>query len=76
MGGLGNIFIWAMGIGAVLASGVIIYGGVLRIVSAGNSSSQEEATKWIKAAIYGLLLLLGAYLLLKTINPAILYLSL
>jgi len=71
-GGFGNILNWAIGIGGLLALGVIIYGGILRIVSAGDPSMQEEATKWIKAAIYGLLLLLGAYLILNTINPAIL----
>jgi ABC-type nickel/cobalt efflux system permease component RcnA len=71
-GGFSGIFIWAVGIGAILAVGVIIYGGVLYIISAGNPATQKEAKEWIKAAIYGLLLLLGAWLILNTINPTIL----
>lgn len=71
-GGFGNVLNWAIGIGGLLALGVIIYGGVLYIVSAGFPSRQGDAKEWIKAAIYGLALLLGAYLILNTINPAIL----
>lgn len=72
VGGVSGILSWAIGIGGLLAMGVIIYGGVLYIVSAGIPSKQEDAKEWIKAAIYGLALLLGAYLILNTINPAIL----
>lgn len=67
-----NIFTWALGIGGVAALGVIIFGGVMYIASAGNASRQDDAKEWIKAAIYGLVLLAAGYLILNTINPAIL----
>lgn len=67
-----DIFTWTLGIGGVAALGVIIFGGVMYITSAGNASRQEDAKEWIKAAIYGLILLAAGYLILNTINPAIL----
>ncbi len=71
-GGFSGILNWAIGVGGLIALGVIIYGGVLWISSAGNASLQKDAKDWIKAAVYGMVILLGAYLLLNTINPAIL----
>lgn len=62
---------WALSIGTGVASGIVIYGGVLYILSVGNPSKQTEAKEWIKSAIYGLLLLLLSYLLLFTINPSL-----
>jgi len=72
LGSANNILNWAIGIGGVIALGVIVYGGILYTASAGNSSVKGEAKEWIKAAVYGLLLLIGAYLILNTINPTIL----
>jgi len=68
---LSNIFGWAIGVGALLALGVIIFGG-LKYATSGISEAQSDGKEWIKAAIYGLALLLGAYLILRTINPDIL----
>lgn len=67
-----DIFKWAIDIGGGAALGVLIFGGVMYISSAGNSSRQGDAKEWIKAAIYGLILLAVGYLILNTINPAIL----
>ncbi|MDE2098797.1 MAG: hypothetical protein KGL39_16210, partial [Patescibacteria group bacterium] len=50
----------------------IIYGGILYTVSGGNKSLATEGKKWISAAIYGVVLLFAAFLLLNTINPQIL----
>ncbi|MBI1838829.1 MAG: hypothetical protein HYR95_00810 [Candidatus Colwellbacteria bacterium] len=69
---INNIFGWAIGIGGIAALGIIIFGGILYIASAGNSSKQEDAKDWIKAAVYGLLLLAAGYLILNTVNPRIL----
>ncbi len=69
---INNIFTWSLGIGGVAALGIIIYGGILYIASAGNSSRQGEAKEWIKAAVYGLILLTIGYLILYVINPAVL----
>jgi len=67
-----DIFTWALGIGGMAALGIIIFGGVMYIASAGNVSRQEDAKEWVKAAIYGLILLAAGYLILNTVNPAIL----
>ena len=69
---LNNIFDWAIGIGGALALGIFIYAGVLYIASAGNDSKQKDAKDWIWAAVYGLLLLAGGWLMLNILNPSIL----
>ncbi len=63
-----SLFVWAIGIGAILAFGVIVYGGVLWSVSLGGEQ-KNNAKEWIKGAVYGLLLLIAAYVVLYTINP-------
>lgn len=68
---LANIFGWAIGVGALLALGVIIWGGILWS-TAEIAHKKEDAKEWIKGAIYGLLLLILAFLILNTINPEIL----
>lgn len=67
----GNIFGWSIALGGALALGVIIYGGLLWSTS-GFLNKKEEGLEWIKAAILGLFLLIGAYMLLNTINPELL----
>jgi hypothetical protein len=63
-------------IGGVLAFGAIVYGGVLYAISMGNPSRQSEGKEWIQSALIGLLLLAGATLILKTINPDLVNLNL
>lgn len=53
----------------VAAFGAMVYGGILYTVSAGNPSKQQDAIGWLTSAALGIVLLLGAYLLLYTINP-------
>ncbi len=62
---------FALGLVGIAVFGVIIYGAILHTVSAGNASKQADAKEWITAAIWGLLLLLAAYLILYTINEDI-----
>lgn len=61
----------AIGVSAVLAFVMITFGGIMYATSdaiTGKSQGREYATN----AIYGLLLVLGAYAILNTINPQIL----
>jgi hypothetical protein len=58
----------ALALVGVTALGTIVYGGVLYTVSSGNASKQQDAIGWLTAAALGVVLLLGAYLLLYTIN--------
>ncbi len=69
-------YTWALSIAGVLAFGIIVYGGVKYMISSGNSSSTSDAKEWIKAALFGILLLAGAYFILNIINPNLVNLSL
>ncbi len=73
---IGAFYNFALMISGILALGAIVYGGVLYAMSAGNSSKQSEGRAWITSALTGLLLLGGAYLILYTINPNLVSLSL
>ncbi len=55
----------------LVALGVIVFAGIEYTVSAGNTSRQEDAMDRIKQAIFGILLLVGAYFILYTIDPNI-----
>lgn len=65
------IYQYALGIVGLVALGAIIYGGILWVFSAGVPGNQAKAQAWIRNALLGLLLLLGAYVLFNTINPYI-----
>src|SRR4030042_3644843 len=58
----------ALGVVGGAALGVLVYGAILWTVS-GAISTKQDAIEWIWAAIWGIILLLGAYLILNTINP-------
>ncbi|GEM_PF-4785624 len=47
----------------------IIFGGLKYVLSAGSLADQTDAREQITQALLGLVLLLGAYLILYTINP-------
>ena len=66
---------------ALLACGItalvsIIIGAFLYVTSAGNSSKAEDAKGRITSALLGILILLASVLILKTINPDLVTLSL
>ena len=73
---IANVYQFALLIGGILALGAVVWGGVRYTWAAGNPSAQSEGKEWITAALYGLLLLAGAYVILYTINPNLLNLSL
>ena len=73
---INNFYQFALLISGLLAFGAIVYGGIKYILAAGNPSGQTEGREWIKSALLGLLLLVGAYLVLHTINPNLTKLSL
>ncbi|HEX9664198.1 MAG TPA: hypothetical protein VGA49_00025 [Patescibacteria group bacterium] len=78
-GGLGTASNYAEYIAAlykfgVAAAGVvavvmIMIGGIIWIVAAGNASKIGQAQNLITNAIIGLIMILGSYVLLNTINP-------
>ena len=64
-----NFYYFALFISGILAFGAIVWGGIKYAISAGNPSGQSEGVDWIKGALYGILLLTSAYLILNIINP-------
>ncbi len=73
---IANFYKFSLAIGGILAFGVIVYGGVKYMASAGNPSGQGDAKEWIEAALLGLLLLVGVNFILDVINPHLLNLNL
>ena len=58
-------------VGALFAVGMLVWGGIMYMAS-GATGEIGEAKKRMQAAIYGLLLLAGSWLILNTINPQLL----
>lgn len=74
-GFVANAYSFALLISGALAFAAIVYGGIKYVFAAGNPSGQGEGKEWVKGALLGLLLLGGAYLILRTINPNIINLK-
>lgn len=70
-GWVAGFYKFALIASGILAFGAVVYGGILYAISGGNASKQGEGRSWIWSALIGLLLLAGAYLILKTVNPAL-----
>lgn len=62
------LYRWAVPVGAVLATIVIMVAGVIWLTSAGTGSL-STAKDWITNAILGLMLLVGSYVILNLVNP-------
>jgi len=63
------IFQLSLFIGALIAFGSFIYGGVRYLISAGSPIGQKDAQSQISAGILGLIILISAFIILNTINP-------
>jgi formate hydrogenlyase subunit 3/multisubunit Na+/H+ antiporter MnhD subunit len=71
-----NFYQYALFISGFLAFAAIVYGGIKYTIARGNPSAETEAKAWIWSALLGLLLLAAAYLILFTINPNLVNLTL
>jgi len=63
------IYNYAIGIVGILAAVVLMFGGVIWLTAGGSQEKVKEAKAWIGASLSGLILLLGSYMILNTINP-------
>ncbi|HXK31942.1 MAG TPA: pilin [Candidatus Paceibacterota bacterium] len=63
------IFNLAVIICGFISFGVLVLGGVRYIVSAGNPSTMSDANSQMLSGIMGLVIILGSWLILNTINP-------
>ena len=76
IGWIQNFYQFSLIAGVFLAVGVIVWAGLRYALAAGNPSGQSDARDQILQALLGLILLFGAYLILFTINPNLINLSL
>jgi len=72
---LSTLYNFLISIVGILAMGVIIYGGMRYMTSAGNPTVAEDAKETIMSAVYGLALALGSWLVINVVNPDILVLK-
>ncbi len=63
------VYKYAVGIVGILATVVMMFGGVLWITAGGNQERISNAKSWITASLTGLVLVLCSYLILNTVNP-------
>jgi hypothetical protein len=76
VGIVGNFYQFALMIGGLLAFGAIVWGGIRYATAAGNPGGQSDARDQVTQALLGLLLLVGAFLVLRTISPGLTTVSL
>lgn len=63
------IYKYAIGVIGILATVVMMIGGIMWIVAGGNAGRITEAKAWIGASVTGLILALCSYTILWQINP-------
>ncbi len=66
-----NAYYLALALGGLLAFGSIVYAGIKWTASRGNTTAIGDAQDQITQAVIGLLILLGTYIILNTINPTL-----
>ena len=66
-----GIYKYAIGFVGILATVVMMVGGIMWIVAGGNATRIGEARSWIVAALTGLILSLTSYMILYQVNPAL-----
>ena len=69
VGIIANAYYIALGVGGLLAFGSIVIAGIKWTTSQGNPGTISDAKDQIVQALWGLVLLGGAFVILNTINP-------
>ena len=66
---INRLYISAVAIAGITAVVMIVIGSIYYVVSGGSQDKQREGKDIITSAIWGVVLLLGAYTILNTVNP-------
>lgn len=66
------VYKYAIGVVGILATVVLMIGGIVWITAGGDSSRITEAKAWITASLTGLIIALSSYMILYQINPRLL----
>ena len=72
---INTIYKNALGLGGIAALVMITIGAVYFTLSGASPDKQSEGKNYIASALWGLLLLFGAFIILNTINPQIIELA-
>ncbi len=64
-----EIYKYAIGVVAILATVVMMIGGVVWITAGGNQTRVGEAKQYISGSLTGMVLVFCSYMILNTINP-------
>lgn len=64
-----GVYKYGLGVGGILAAIVLMAGGLLWLVSAGDASKISQAKDLILGSVTGIIILMGTYLILDQINP-------
>ncbi|MDD3778143.1 MAG: hypothetical protein PHH52_02045, partial [Patescibacteria group bacterium] len=67
-----GIYNYSFMIAGILAAVMLMAGGVIWLISAGNKSTISKAKTMITSSLVGLVILLLSYFILDTINPELL----
>jgi len=70
------IFNISIALAGLIIFGVLVYAGFRYLTSAGNVSAMQDAKERVGGAGLGILVLLGSYLILTTINPQLTFFNL
>jgi hypothetical protein len=64
-----KVYLIALGAAGILAVLMSIIGGFMVMTARGNAQQAANGKSYLTSSIIGLILLLGAYVILNTINP-------
>jgi hypothetical protein len=64
-----EVYKYAVSVVGILASIVIMWGGVRWLTAGGDSAAVDDAKKWIEGALSGLVLVMTSYMILYFVNP-------
>jgi hypothetical protein len=64
-----QIYLYALGLAAMLAVVMTVFGGYMVMTARGNASQAAKGKEYIMSSLIGMVLLMSAYLILSTINP-------
>ncbi|MDP3245311.1 MAG: pilin [bacterium] len=70
-GYIAALYKWLVAISGILAGLMITYAGVKWMLASGNPEKINEAKHKVGDAIIGLILVVGSYVIMQTINPAL-----
>jgi hypothetical protein len=63
-----QIYVWSLGLSGLLAVGAAVFGGYIIMTARGNGAQVGKGKQYLVSALAGMVLLMGAYLILNTIN--------